>query len=314
MIDWADRFDSLYHYLQSELGISDRQAVAILITQYLPCVESTRSDGSVGPTTPAPWIVAETDYFSNPVFPAWFTFGTNYETVEITRIKNARPYKVHGVVEGLLTNRDTPRIWVNSGYATLSNPIIRHPWHQLAPKLVSVRIAAPRRAAPLPSHIARIRQMYKDCIAPEHRPPELRIRPIQRLPEPITAVMAALQALNHDQTDWNSLYWNISGVIDGHAKLFGREKPTRDDYLAGIRVIHDSVPWWTAKIMHAVGEKDGWAKEQTVMQQVGLDRNRYKPLITRLVANNVLQKSSFYLRTINVESTQLLSRAVEDVF
>jgi hypothetical protein len=97
MLDWGSRFDDLHHYLATQYGVDDREAVEILLAALVSC-----------PRTAAPWLILETNWFSRRCDNAWFSFGETWLPESLPLIRAMRPRNANKLIAVWLAEPPTP--------------------------------------------------------------------------------------------------------------------------------------------------------------------------------------------------------------
>lgn len=268
MIDWASRIDDLADHLARQYTVEDRAAIDILLAALVPC-----------PRTATSWLILETNWFARDCAPGWFSFGKTWEPCSLARLRARSPWRqVEAETKRWLDDyaAGPPRLFIEPDYE-------RYPYfHRLTHAryllqcTLRVRTHVPRTAKPLASLdkdqedrrqaelAAAARYVLEDRAQARPAAPPRFVEPPDFL-----YYVELLQRLSPWYPDWHVLVQILALMAVRRAYLYGRSETDASDHQAMARLLHDSIPPWTAKALGLLLE--GPCHTQTLEKHMGLE-------------------------------------------
>jgi hypothetical protein len=243
MIDYAERIAELSDFIESEFGVKDLQLIGVLL--------AARVEADVK----YPWFILETDYFSLDTTGAWFNFG-KAPALLLSEFRLHRPYKSNERLDELLHDKG-PRLLIESQYQSPVNADYRlRLWPFLLQECLRARVKYPRRKLVSRAALQKL-AFLADAVLDNRWRTEVCRYPTA-LPASLLYYAELLQRLNGKLYDWIALLSNLCVLAGRHAYLFNKDTPDEADWDAVTRVIKDTVPPWTARIIEDIETQGKW--------------------------------------------------------
>jgi hypothetical protein len=263
MLDWGTRFDDLHHYLATQYGVDDREAVEILLAALVSC-----------PRTAAPWLILETNWFSRRCDNAWFSFGGHWQPRSLAELRALRPRQANELIREWLDESPQGRLFVEPDYERM--PHYRRIFESrfLLARSLRVRSMTPRSGGALAvdhreqdrradTLATLVRQLVEDRVGARAADP-----PVFRQPPGFLYHAEILQRLSPWFPDWSELLNSLASLAVHHAYLYGRTETTEADWKVMSRLAADSVPVWIHRMIHYLNENPASPEEQPARVRV----------------------------------------------
>jgi hypothetical protein len=248
MNPFPQRIAELHEHLATRWGVTDTQAVDILLTSLLPASFTAMK---------RPWIILETDYPSRDTAAAWFSLGgtLTVRSLAVPRVLRSRAAEavLHNWI--LMRKADSPGVWVDAEWRRLPASgrgagllMATHSYAILLAMCVRLRTIHPKgpQATLLnrSSDLTELARLTSRVLDPDLRTPS---QTVSNLPQSFLYWCELLQKLCPIQTDWESLTGNLSAIARGISLLYNDSRPP--DWSAAERVMRDTIPYMTQWIL-----------------------------------------------------------------
>lgn len=311
MNPYPERIDDLHNWLRNRYGVTDTQAVDVLLASRLPREITLASP---------PWIMLETDYPSREFSSAWFAFGGAVDPRAMAQVRVERSRVSDLMLREWLATRanNSPLLVVESEWRKLPGELrgrgtrIERSYRSLQAYVIRLRTAYPKSDFALRMNrdadrieLERLARRVLDC---SHRsPPAASMLAAweRSVPASLLYWCELLQKVNPFLCDWESLTGSLAAVARGVALLYGGERDP--DWLAVDRLLRDNIHDMTAWIMReadskiAVGRKaydlfraSGRASDEPLVAEVRR-LNREGVLLARQGRERMPHKDSYGL-------------------
>lgn len=282
--------------MSEEIGVHDKQGVDVLLASRLPAARKS--------TVPCAWVCLDTEFAPHDI--AWYTFGypvdVRYPVTYMTSIKKDRPRRALLEVGRLLEDRAHPRVFVDSTYTTNRKLVDRHAHHDLTARLLRLKMMYPLQHLPVRSEMEELRRLTDRVVDVDQRREDGMLPGFIKLREDLMGGARMVMQMNPALNMWDQVYVNTAMVVSGRAALYGRPGVVQaEDVMAAYRVLKDSIPWWTRRVLDCVRERGngdgekGWSRIERIREYTGLDSVKIRPVLNALVQSGALvRKQQFY--------------------
>jgi hypothetical protein len=293
---FPQRIADLHAHLSARWGVTDTQAVDVLLSACLPA-------GCTG--MKRPWVILETDYPNRDTAGAWFSLGGGCEGLTVRSLavpRVSRSQAAETMLQAWIGMRrtDAPGVWVDAEWRRLPASgrgagllMATHSYAILLAMCVRLRMTHPKSSQACllnrdadATELARLTRRVLDidlrrsafsaataaALAPLHCHGEQQgnVTLVHGIAAPLHPPSflywcELLQKLCPIQTDWEALTGNLAAIARGIAMLYGDGRPP--DWRAAERVMRDTVPYMT-----------GWLLEQCALLRSG-GKSRHKEFI-----------------------------------
>lgn len=269
MINYAERVLEVTEVLQSDFGINDPQLVEILLA------------ARIETNLKYPWMVLETDYYSLDTTGAWFNFGKAPAALLLSEFRVRRPRTSNNALDAVLAS-EGPRLFIEPQYQKPVETYYRlWLWPYLLQDCLRVRLPYPRRMLTEPTAVLRLEQAVDRVFDNAWRSAVCRMP--AHVPGPLLYYAEILQRLTGYLRDWDALLANLCALAGRRAYLFNRDHADESDWEAVTRVMKDTVPHWTGKIIEEIEERGKWSSLRGIYPENALAREVKRLLDAGLV-------------------------------
>lgn len=248
MIDYRERIEDVCLLLNSEFGVADRQAVELMLAARL-----------LAPVRYS-WLILETDFHALDTSGAWFNFGIEEiqkPALLLSEFRVRNPRRNNLSLETVLNERNRPGLFIEPQYDRPMTPYYKTwLWPYLLQDCVRIRLKYPRRKLVEPTTMLRLREASKEVLENQWR--QTMCRMPTKTPPAFLYYAELLQRLSGTHRDWNSLIANLCALVSRHAYLLDRDI-NEEDWQAIARVMSDSVPPWTCRVIEQIVSTGQWS-------------------------------------------------------
>lgn len=268
VIDYAERIQEVSDLLAGEFGINDPQLVELLL--------ASRIEAGIK----YPWMILETEYFSLDTTGAWFNFG-KAPALLLSEFRVRRPRLGNEALDELLREKG-PRLLIEPLYEKPVETYFRlWLWPYLLQDCLRVRLPYPKRRLTEPTAVQRLERAVDKALDNTFRTVTCRMP--AHLPGPLLYYAELVQRLSGYLRDWDALLANLCSLAGRRAYLFNRDAPDESDWDAITRVMKDTVPHWTGKIIEEIDEKSRWSSLKGIYPENALAREVKRLLDASLI-------------------------------